>query len=75
MYKVNSKGYIMRYYLHIIVRGDLQDNQIILSMYTITLALRSFRIAMALAAKFNLKIYQYNVINAFINAEQSPTGV
>jgi hypothetical protein len=34
------------------------------------LAARSFRIALAIIAYFNLEIKQFNVINAFINASR-----
>ncbi len=34
------------------------------------LAARSFRIAIAIAAHFDLEIKQFNVINAFINANR-----
>jgi hypothetical protein len=39
--------------------------------YAATLALRSFRIGTAIAAHFDLKIKQFDVINAFINAVYS----
>jgi hypothetical protein len=35
------------------------------------LALKSFKIIIAIAIHFNLKIKQYNIINAFINAIRS----
>ena len=34
------------------------------------LAARSFRVAIAIIAYFNLKIKQFNIINAFINANR-----
>ena len=36
-------------------------------MYAVTLAAQLFRIAIAIAAQFNLEIMQYNVIRAFLN--------
>jgi hypothetical protein len=36
--------------------------------YAITLALKSLKIAIAIIVYFNLKIKQFNIINAFINA-------
>ena len=39
--------------------------------YATTLALRSFRIGTAIAAYFDLKIKQFDVVNAFINAVRS----
>jgi hypothetical protein len=41
-----------------------------LSTYTATLALRSFKMGMAIAAHFDLEVKQYNVINAFIYASR-----
>jgi hypothetical protein len=39
--------------------------------YAATLALKLFKIIVAIIAYFNLKIKQYDVINAFINAIRS----
>jgi len=36
--------------------------------YAVTLAGRLFRILIAIAAKFDLKLKQYNVLNAFVYA-------
>jgi hypothetical protein len=36
--------------------------------YATTLALRSFRIGVAIVAYFDLEIKQFDVVNAFINA-------
>jgi hypothetical protein len=41
-----------------------------LSTYIATLATRSFKIFIAIIAYFDLKIKQFNVINAFINAKR-----
>jgi hypothetical protein len=40
----------------------------VLLIYIVTLAARSFRIAMAIIAHFDLEAKQYNIVNAFINA-------
>jgi hypothetical protein len=49
--------------------------------YAATLAARIFRFLVALMAAFGLKAFQYNVLNAFLNAEvnrkiyvQTPEG-
>lgn len=52
----------------ICVRGDKQDVNSIASTYAATLAARSFRIVMALVAKFDLEAKQFDVVNAFLNA-------
>ena len=36
-------------------------------MYIITLVRRNFKILIAIATRFDLKIFQYNAINAFVN--------
>jgi len=56
------------------VRGDLQEDDTILSTYAATLAARSFRIAIAIAAHFDLEMKQYDVVNAFINAVRKSKG-
>jgi len=73
-YKVDSSGFLMRCRSRIVVRGDLQDDDTILSTYAATLAARSFRVASALAAHFDLEIDQYDVVNAFVNAKRSSEG-
>jgi hypothetical protein len=42
--------------------------------YITTLALRLFKIGIAIIAYFNLKVKQYNVINAFIYALRQLDG-
>jgi hypothetical protein len=44
----------------------------VLLTYAATLVARSFRIAMAIAAHFDLEAKQYDIINAFINAQRDP---
>jgi len=41
--------------LQIVIQGDLQDSETVLSTYAATLAARSFRIAMAITAHFDLE--------------------
>jgi hypothetical protein len=74
-YKTNSSGYVIRCRSRIVVRGDLQEDHTIISTYAATLAARSFRVAMALAAHFDLEIKQYDVVNAFINARRDTNSV
>jgi hypothetical protein len=47
------------------VRGDFQTTAN--ETYAATLAARTFRALMALAAAFNLELRQYDATNAFIN--------
>ena len=67
-YKVDSQGFIEKCKSRIVVRGDLQDSNSIESTYAATLAARSFRVAAALVARFDLESKQFDVVNAFINA-------
>ena len=71
-YKTNSSGELVRQRSRIVVRGDLQDEASIFSTYASTLAARSFRVLIALAARFDLEVKQFDVVNAFINAPQDP---
>ena len=57
------------------MRGDLQESSTMESTYAATLAARSFRIVMALAAQFDLEIIQLDVVNAFVHAERSKQGI
>ncbi|TPX13082.1 uncharacterized protein E0L32_006508 [Thyridium curvatum] len=66
-YKFNSEGYVERFKARICVRGDQQPPND-RDTYAATLAGRSFRILMATAARFRLKVKQLDAINAFTNA-------
>lgn len=76
-YKVDQDGYLIKAKARIVVRGDLQITDSIESTYATTLAARSFRTAIAIAAKFDLEIDQYDVVGAFLNAsrEHQPTVI
>jgi hypothetical protein len=50
----------------LVVRGDLQDDWG--DTYAATLAARVFRFLMGITAAFDLIAYQYDVLNAFLNA-------
>jgi hypothetical protein len=65
---VDSEGKLLRCKSRLVVRGDLQHEDTIQLTYAATLASKSFRLAMALAAYFDLEIKQFDVINAFVNA-------
>jgi hypothetical protein len=72
-YKTDSDGFVLRCRSRVVVRGDLQDEHTIESTYAATLAARSFRVAMAIAAFFDLEVKVFDVINAFINALRQDT--
>ena len=48
----------------------MQKENSILLTYAITLVMCSFKIFIAIVAYFNLKIKQFDIINAFINAKR-----
>jgi hypothetical protein len=67
-YKLDKEHYFIKYKARLVVRGDQQRNVTAQETYTATLASQSFRIALAIAARFNLELKQFNVTNAFIHA-------
>jgi hypothetical protein len=73
-YKSDSASMLTRCRSRLVVRGDLQEDETILSTYAATLASRSFRMAMAIAARFDLEVKQHDVINAFIYASRQSDG-
>ena len=52
------------------MRGDLQDTQSLQSTYAATLAARSFQTLIAIAAHFDLKVKQFDMAQAFLNASR-----
>jgi len=49
---------------------SLKKKELILLTYLITLVARLFRIAIAIIAFFDLKIKQFDIVNAFANAKR-----
>ena len=70
-YKLDKDGYLLKTKARICVRGDLQKELTIASTYAATLAARSFRTMMAIAAYFDLEIRQIDVVGAFLNASRA----
>ncbi|KAI1689517.1 RVT-2 domain containing protein [Pyrenophora tritici-repentis] len=68
-YKCDQDGYLDRGKARIVVRGDLQEKDSLDSTYAATLAAKSFRTAMAIAAEFDMEIMQFDVVGAFLNAK------
>ena len=66
-YKLDKDGFVIKYKARLIVQGDLQVSQF-KDTYIATLAARVFKALIAIAAYFNLDIYQFDAINAFCNA-------
>jgi hypothetical protein len=65
-YKFDEDGYLYKFKARLVVRGDLQKSWD--DTYAATLAARIFRFLMAIAAAFEMRAYQYDVRNAFLNA-------
>jgi hypothetical protein len=72
-YKFDTDGYLVKYKARICVRGDLQQQSKYQDNYAATLAARTFRALMAIAAAFDLEIIQLDAINAFTNSELDET--
>lgn len=68
-YKFDKDGYFQKCKARIVVRGDLQEKGTVESTYAATLAAKSFRTAMAIAADRDLEIKQFDVVGAFLNAK------
>lgn len=66
-YKTSQNGAFKKCKARLVVRGD-QQKPTSQETYAATLAARSFRILMAIAARFNLELIQYDAVNAFVNA-------
>jgi len=67
-YKFDKHGFLQKFKSRICVRGDLQPFSE-KETYAATLAGRSFRMLMALAARWDLQIRQLDAVNAFPNSK------
>lgn len=68
-YKFDKDGYLLKAKARLVVRGDQQVKADVENTYASTLAGRSFRTLMAIAARFDLELIQYDVVNAFVHAK------
>jgi hypothetical protein len=66
-YKYDKHGFLTKFKARICVRGDLQPPSE-KDTYAATLAAKSFRILMALAARWDLQLKQLDAVNAFPNS-------
>lgn len=69
VYKFDKHGRFLKVKARLVVRGDQQTKTLDMDTYAATLAGRSFRTIMALAARFDLELLQYDAVNAFVNAK------
>ncbi|RKK10738.1 hypothetical protein BFJ65_g14733 [Fusarium oxysporum f. sp. cepae] len=68
VYKFDKHGRFQKCKARLVVRGDQQAKGRLQETYAATLAGRSFRTLIAIAARFDLEMVQYDVVNAFVNA-------
>jgi hypothetical protein len=72
IYKFDTDGYLTKFKARICVRGDLQEPNHH-DTYAATLAAKTFRSLMAVAAAFDLEIFQFDAVNAFTNSAMEET--
>ena len=68
VYKFDTDGYLVKFKARLCVRGDLQKLTLD-DTYAATLAAKAFRALMAITATFELTAMQWDVTNAFCQAE------
>src|SRR5204863_3565460 len=66
IYKFDKHGRFLKCKARLVVRGD-QQAVTRESTYAATLAGRSFRTLIAIAARFDLELIQYDAVNAYVN--------
>ena len=66
-YKTGENGFLASFKARLVVRGDLEEP--LENTYAATLAIRNFRVLVAIANYFNLELRQYDVPTAFLNAK------
>ena len=69
VYKFDKHSRFLKTKARLVVRGDQQAKSLTENTYAATLAGRSFRTIIAIAARFDLELIQYDAVNAFVNAE------
>jgi hypothetical protein len=66
-YKFDINDYLKKFKTRLCVRDNLQSTD--QNTYAVTLIAKTFRVLMIISTVFNLDIWQYDAINAFINNE------
>jgi hypothetical protein len=69
-YKFDPDGFLIKHKARLCARGDLQETTD--ETYAATLAAQTFRFMMAIAAYFDLEVWQYDAVNAFANLTLDP---
>jgi hypothetical protein len=67
-YKLDKHHRLLKCKARLVVRGDQQRNITSQDTYAATLASRSFRMMMAIAAHYDMELKQYDITNAFVHA-------
>jgi hypothetical protein len=67
-YKLDKHHRLLKCKARLVVRGDQQWNITLQDTYAATLASRSFRMMMAIAAHYDMELKQHDVTNAFVHA-------
>lgn len=67
-YKADQDGKLVKFKARLVIRGDMEPKTAE-DVYAATLAARSFRVLMALTAKYDLDSAQLDAVNAFMNAK------
>ena len=68
VYKFDKHSRFLKTKARLVVRGDQQAKSLTENTYAATLAGRSLRTLIAISARFDLEMIQYDAINAFVNA-------
>jgi len=68
VYKFDKHGRLAKCKARLVVRGDQPAKSMISDTNAATLAARSFRVFMAIAARFE-ELIQYDAVNAFVHAK------
>ena len=65
-YKLDKRGYIKRFKVRLVFRGDLQA-PLATDTYAATLAAKSFRMMIVIATKWDLTVWQLDAVSTFTN--------
>ena len=67
-YKIDENKFLKKHKICLMMKNNFQKFDI-QNVYAATLTLKIFRFFMTLMTVFDLQTFQFNVINAFLNAE------
>ena len=67
VYKFDTDRYLKKFKARLCIWGDLQEHSL-QDNYAAILAAWTFRVLIAIAAAYDLKTYQFDTVNAFMNS-------